>query len=182
MHSSCVDFCYHGYGLLLEWIEKCQVEGGAFLWGVCCTIAIHSTLLPLWGWRSILSAWFGVWRLWSIHLIGCTGCTVVGCTGSYWKAAQTHWREKEELATNLHLCVITVDEWIPSCKLLSHFNQPSACEGCTKLVLRLLYIFLVCLFVCASTLITCAIITSHTLSPCNFTLVNFDGCFEYWCS
>ena len=31
---------------------------------------------------------------------------------------------------------------------------------------------LVCLFVCISALITCAIITSHTLLPCDFTLVD----------
>ena len=36
------------------------------------------------------------------------------------------------------------------------------------------------LYVCASALITCAIITSRTLLPCNLTLVDFgnlDGCF-----
>ena len=34
---------------------------------------------------------------------------------------------------------------------------------------RLLYVFHVCLFVCASALITSAVITSHTLLPCDFT-------------
>ena len=38
------------------------------------------------------------------------------------------------------------------------------------------------LLVCASALITCAIITSHTLLPCDLTLAlvdfsNLDGCF-----
>jgi len=36
---------------------------------------------------------------------------------------------------------------------------------------RLLYALFVCLFVCASTLIACAIIISHTLLPCDYTLV-----------
>ena len=35
-----------------------------------------------------------------------------------------------------------------------------------------------CLYICASALITCAIITSRTLLPCDLTLVgNLDGCF-----
>jgi len=34
---------------------------------------------------------------------------------------------------------------------------------------RLLYVFHVCFFVCASALITSAVITSHTLLPCDFT-------------
>ena len=36
------------------------------------------------------------------------------------------------------------------------------------------------LYICASAIITCAIITSHTLLPCDLTLVDFgnlDGCF-----
>ena len=45
------------------------------------------------------------------------------------------------------------------------------------LVLRLHYVFHVGLLICASPLITCAIITSHTLLhvPCNFTLVNLTA-------
>ena len=34
----------------------------------------------------------------------------------------------------------------------------------------------------ASPLITCAINTSRTLLPCDFTLVDFGGIFEYWYS
>ena len=38
------------------------------------------------------------------------------------------------------------------------------------------------LYICASALITCTIITSHTLLPCDLTLVDFgnvDGCFAW---
>ena len=38
-----------------------------------------------------------------------------------------------------------------------------------RLVLRLLCVFRVCLYICASALITCAIITSRTLLPCDLT-------------
>jgi len=42
-------------------------------------------------------------------------------------------------------------------------------------------IFHICLFFCASALITCATITSHMLLPCD--LIGWlDGCFEYWYS
>ena len=88
--------------------------------------------------------------------------------------------------------------------LLSHDNKPNTCEifstltktvitvgflpagharsarpASPKITLRFphLYIYI---YVCASALITCAIITSRTLLPCDLTLVDFsnlDGCF-----
>ena len=70
--------------------------------------------------------------------------------------------------------------------LLIFFSSPAgACEACVQLVLRLLYVFRiclsVCLFVCASTLVTCA----HALLPCamRLDLVNLTAMqFECWCS
>jgi len=39
------------------------------------------------------------------------------------------------------------------------------------------------LWLCAPPLITCTRIPSHTLLPCDFTLVStWDSWFEYWCS
>ena len=51
--------------------------------------------------------------------------------------------------------------------------QLAACKACSQLVQRLLYVFCVCLLVCASALIICVIITPHTLLPCDFTSVDF---------
>jgi len=45
------------------------------------------------------------------------------------------------------------------------------------LVLRLLCIFRVCMYLCASVLITCAIITSRTLLPCDLNFGSLDSCF-----
>ena len=50
----------------------------------------------------------------------------------------------------------------------------------SRLVLRLLCIFQ-CLFICASALITCTIIMSRTLLPCELTLVDFDKQFRWLC-
>ena len=52
------------------------------------------------------------------------------------------------------------------------FYQPAMHKTHSRLVLGLLSAFHVCWFVCASALITCTVITSCTLLPCNFTLVN----------
>ena len=46
------------------------------------------------------------------------------------------------------------------------FHQPAACKVRSRLVLKLLCVF----HVCASALITCTIITSCTLLPCDLTL------------
>lgn len=48
-------------------------------------------------------------------------------------------------------------------KVWINFLLPATCEVCSQLVLRLLYVFRVCL-VCASPLILCTITTSCTLS------------------
>jgi len=40
----------------------------------------------------------------------------------------------------------------------------------------------VCLFVCVSTLIAYAIITSHALLPCQLYFGWLGSCCEYWCS
>ena len=50
-----------------------------------------------------------------------------------------------------------------------YFYQPAAREAHSRLVLRLLCGFRVCIYVCASALITCAIITSRILLPCDRT-------------
>ena len=55
------------------------------------------------------------------------------------------------------------------------FYQPAACEAHGRLVLRLLCCFRVCIYICVSALITCAIITSLTLLPCDLTLVDFSN-------
>ena len=49
------------------------------------------------------------------------------------------------------------------------FYQPAVCLASSQLVLRLLCGFRVCryIYICASALITCAIITSRTLLPCD---------------
>ena len=60
-------------------------------------------------------------------------------------------------------------EW--SCDVFT-FYQPAAHESHSWLILRLLYIFCVCLSVCVGLCITCATITSHTLLACDFTLVD----------
>ena len=68
----------------------------------------------------------------------------------------------------------------PGLSDLACFYQPAARKVRGRLVLRLLYCFRVCIYMCASALITCTIITSRTLLPCDLTLVNFgnlDGCF-----
>ena len=68
------------------------------------------------------------------------------------------------------------------------FSSQLPCFTCCWSVLRLLYVFRICLFVCwsvhphlscASSLIMCTIITSHTLFQCDFTLVDFYACSEY---
>ena len=62
------------------------------------------------------------------------------------------------------------------------FLTVGACEarpGGPKITLHFLHLF-VSLYICASPLITCAIITSCTLLPCNLARVDFDnldGCF-----
>jgi len=58
-----------------------------------------------------------------------------------------------------HICVIILQSVL-------HYYQPAVCFACSQLVLRLLC---VCLYICASTLITWAIITSCILFPCNLT-------------
>jgi len=62
------------------------------------------------------------------------------------------------------------------------FLTAGMCEarpGGPKITLHFPHLFL-SLYICASPLITCAIITSCTLLLCNLTLVDFgnlDGCF-----
>jgi len=57
-----------------------------------------------------------------------------------------------------------------STSISPYFYQLAAREVRGQLVLRLLCVFHVCwyifIFICASALITCAIITSRTLLPC----------------
>jgi len=65
--------------------------------------------------------------------------------------------------------------------LHSYFYQPAVRFACGWLVLRLLcgFHFRWYIYICASALITCAIITSRTLLPCDLTLVDFrnlDSC------
>jgi len=50
-----------------------------------------------------------------------------------------------------------------------HFYQLAAHFTRSWLVLRLLCGFRICWYICASTLITCAIMTSRTLLPCDLT-------------
>ena len=58
------------------------------------------------------------------------------------------------------------------------FYQPATHEARGRLVLRLLCCFRVCIYICESALITCAIITSCTLLPRDLTSVDFgSGCF-----
>ena len=47
------------------------------------------------------------------------------------------------------------------------------------MVLRLLYVYQVCLFVCASALTTYTIITSHKLLPCDITLVDLTAALQF---
>jgi len=49
------------------------------------------------------------------------------------------------------------------------FYQPATHKAHGWLVLRLLCSFRICWYICASALITCAIITSRTLLPCDLT-------------
>ena len=76
----------------------------------------------------------------------------------------------------------------PNLYCLSRFviacYQPAARFARGRLVLRLLCGFCVCIYiyVCASALITCAIITSHTLLPCDLTLVWNWCCFDKYIS
>jgi len=79
------------------------------------------------------------------------------------------------------------DEWYVDIKaykitvfeILRDIYQPAARKARGRLVLRLLCRFCICisvyLCICASALITCAIITSHTLLPCDLTLVDFGN-------
>ena len=59
-------------------------------------------------------------------------------------------------------CFIKKVHWL-------HFYQPATREACGQLVLRLLCVFHVCICLCVSALITCAIITSRKLLPCDLT-------------
>jgi len=54
---------------------------------------------------------------------------------------------------------------------VTHFYQPAARGMRGRLVLRLLCVFRVCIYLCASVLIMCTIITSRTLLPCDLTWV-----------
>ena len=64
-------------------------------------------------------------------------------------------------------------------ELCRGYYQLAAHEVRGRLVLRLLCRFRVCisvyLCICASALITCAIITSRTLLPCDLTLVDLGN-------
>jgi len=61
------------------------------------------------------------------------------------------------------------------------YYQPAAHEAHGRLVLRLLCIFCVCWYICASALIMCTIITSRSLlvamQPYLVDFGNLDGCF-----
>ena len=91
----------------------------------------------------------------------------------------------------VHLCVYPHDRFNYCFFILisyHFFSSQLPCFTCCWSVLRLLYVFRICLFVCwsvhphlscASSLIMCTIITSHTLFQCDFTLVDFYACSEY---
>ena len=70
-------------------------------------------------------------------------------------------------------------------EVMSTYVLPASCMLCVrqavpKITLRFPHLY-ISSYICASTLITCAIITLHRLLPCDLTLIvdfaNLDGCF-----
>jgi len=73
--------------------------------------------------------------------------------------------------------------WVQFLFFLTAGSTRSTRSAGPKITLRFPYLYIyiyIYIYICASALITCTIITSRTLLPCDLTLVDFgnlDGCF-----
>ena len=110
-------------------------------------------------------------------------CLIEGIFGCHWAvhfSRQTPFElDSDVLHSDFKVSTPSAElkwKWISLCRTI--FTSRPCAKHAAGCVLRFLCGFCVCIYICASALFTCAIMTWRTLLPCNLTLVDFGNWFR----